>query len=118
MKNSLVISFIILLTYLSQMSPSKANCPTQEGINIKDSFGIQICSMPGVDNKYLLHAKNVMDNLLDYDGDEFPDNQLVIENIMRTGSVFVVFNNEGISIVMISKNIVVFIGVSSNCLMV
>src|SRR6056300_801636 len=94
MKNSLVISFIILLTYLSQMSPSKANCPTQEGINIKDSFGIQICSMPGVDNKYLLHAKNVMDNLLDYDGDEFPDNQLVIENIMRTGSVFVVFNNE------------------------
>jgi len=94
MRNSLVIFFIILLTYFSQMSNSKADCRIHEGVNIKDSFGIQICSMPGVDNKYLLHAKNVMDNILDYDGDEYPDNQLVIENIMRTGSVFVVFNNE------------------------
>src|SRR6056300_639392 len=94
MRNNLVIFFIILFTYFSQMSNSKADCPIHEGINIKDSFGIQICSMPGVDNKYLLHAKKVMDNLLDYDDDKFPDNQLVIDNIMRTGSVFVVFNNE------------------------
>ena len=94
MRNNLVIFFIILFTYFSQMSNSKADCPIHEGINIKDSFGIQICSMPGVDNKYLLHAKKVMDNLLDYEDDEFPDNQLVIENIMRTGSVFVIFNTE------------------------
>ncbi len=94
MRNNFVIFFMTLFTYISQISNSKADCPIQEGINIKDSFGIQICSMPGVANKYLFHAKRVMDNLLDYDDDEFPDNQLVIENIIRTGSVFVIFNTE------------------------
>ena len=57
------------------------------------SFGIEICAMPKVEDKFLNHAKKIMDKLVDYNNDGMVDNQKVIDKIISTGSVFAVFRN-------------------------
>tara|TARA_A100001037_G_scaffold14700_1_gene13251 strand:- start:79 stop:828 length:750 start_codon:yes stop_codon:yes gene_type:complete len=58
-----------------------------------ESFGVKICAMPDVDQMYLEHAKNVMNGLIDYNDDGMVDNQLAIDKVISTGSVFAVFRN-------------------------
>ena len=58
------------------------------------SFGIEICAMPKVEDKFLNHAKKIMDKLVDYNNDGVVDNQKVIDKIISTGSVFAIFRSE------------------------
>ena len=59
-------------------------------IKIADSFGVKICAMPDVDQKYLEHAKKVMDGLIDYNDDGIVDNQPAIDRVISTGSVYAI----------------------------
>ena len=59
---SLIFIFVIL--FIASLSGDlKAKCPDIENIKVTESYGIQICAMPKVDQKYLDHAKKVMDKL-------------------------------------------------------
>ena len=83
-------TFILVLFF---STPSFSDCPDIPGLKIADSFGVQICAMPDVDQKYLDHAKEVMDGLIDYNDDGIIDNQLAIDKVISTGSVYAVFRN-------------------------
>lgn len=73
--------------------PAISDCPDIPDIKIADSFGVKICAMPDVDQKYLEHAKKVMDGLIDYNDDGIVDNQSAIDRVISTGSVYAVFRN-------------------------
>jgi len=78
---------------LSTHNTAFSNCPDIPDLKVADSFGVKICAMPDVDQKYLEHAKNVMDGLIDYNDDGIVDNQPAIDKVLSTGSVFAVFRN-------------------------
>ena len=82
---------IFLFLFLTK--PAISACPDLPDLKIAESFGIQICGMPDVDQKYVDHAKKVMDRLIDYNEDGVADNQLVVDKIISTGSVYAVFKN-------------------------
>ena len=84
---------IIIISVLSTYNTAFSNCPDITDIKVADSFGVKICAMPDVDQKYLEHAKNVMDGLIDYNDDGIVDNQPAIDKVISTGSVFAVFRN-------------------------
>jgi len=82
---------IFLVLFFSK--PAISDCPDIPDIKIADSFGVKICAMPDVDQKYLEHAKIVMDGLIDYNDDGIVDNQPAIDKVISTGSVYAVFRN-------------------------
>ena len=86
---------IILLFFLIFFGKSAlSNCPNITDIKVADSFGVQFCAMPKVDDKYLIHAKKVMDELIDYNNDGAVENQKVIDQIIKSRSVFAIFRSE------------------------
>ena len=86
--------FIFVILFIASLSGDlKAKCPDIENIKVTESYGIQICAMPKVDQKYLDHAKKVMDKLIDYNGDGLVDNQMAIDKVISTGSPYVVFSS-------------------------
>jgi hypothetical protein len=86
--------FIFVILFIASLSGDlKAKCPDIENIKVTESYGIQICAMPKVDQKYLEHAKKVMDKLIDYNGDGLVDNQMAIDKVISTGSPYVVFSS-------------------------
>ncbi len=85
--------YVVFFLLIFAVKPAISDCPNIKGIKIVKSFGIEICAMPKVDDKYLKHAKKIMDKLVDYNGDGKVDNQKVIDKIIKTGSVFAVFRN-------------------------
>ncbi len=88
-------SIVLMLTLIFFTKPAMSQCPNIMNIKVAESFGVQICAMPKVDEQYLNHAKKVMDKLIDYNNDGLVDNQRVIDKITSTGSVFAVFRNAG-----------------------
>tara|TARA_Y100000591_G_scaffold332666_2_gene370955 strand:- start:447 stop:1292 length:846 start_codon:yes stop_codon:yes gene_type:complete len=88
-KYFLYISFIFLL----QINPATSACPDIDNLKVAESFGVQICAMPNVDQKFVDHAKNVMDKLIDYNDDGLVDNQAVVDKVITTGSVYAVFKS-------------------------
>ena len=86
------IVLLLILTFFTK--PAMSQCPNINDIKIAKSFGIEICAMPKVDDKYLIHAKKVMDKLIDYNNDGLVDNQKAIDEIIRTGSTLAIFRSE------------------------
>ena len=86
--------FVIFFLLIFAVKPAISQCPNIKDIKIAKSFGIEICAMPKVDDKYLIHAKKVMDKLIDYNNDGLVDNQKAIDEIIRTGSAFAIFRSE------------------------
>lgn len=87
-----IIIFLFFLIFSGKTSHS--NCPNIADIKVAESFGVQICAMPKVEDKYLNHAKKVMDKLIDYNNDGIVDNQKAINEIINTGSAFAIFRSE------------------------
>ena len=87
-----MIIFLFFLIFFGKSALS--NCPNISDIKVAESFGVQICAMPKVDDKYLIHAKKVMDELIDYNNDGAVDNQKVIDEIIKSRSVFAIFRSE------------------------
>ena len=88
-QNMYVIFFLLIFA----VKPALSQCPNIKDIKTAKSFGIEICAMPKVSDKYLDHAKKTMDKLVDYNNDGVVDNQKAIDEIIRTGSVFALFRN-------------------------
>ena len=84
---------VIIILVLCSNKTVFASCPDIPHLKMTESFGVKICGMPDVDQKYLEHAKNVMDGLIDYNDDGIVDNQPAIDKVISTGSVFAVFRN-------------------------
>ena len=85
-----VVFFLLILA----VKPAVSECPNIKDIKMVKSFGIEICAMPKVEDKFLNHAKKIMDKLVDYNNDGVVDNQKVIDKIISTGSVFAIFRSE------------------------
>ena len=85
-----VVFFLLILA----VKPATSECPNIKDIKMVKSFGIEICAMPKVEDKFLNHAKKIMDKLVDYNNDGVVDNQKVIDKIISTGSVFAIFRSE------------------------
>ena len=79
---------VVFFLLIFAVKPAMSECPNIKDIKMVKSFGIEICAMPKVEDKYLNHAKKIMDKLVDYNGDGKVDNQKVIDNIIKTGRVF------------------------------
>ena len=97
MLNQIVLEqkmYFVFFLLIFAVKPAMSQCPNMKDIKIAKSFGIEICAMPKVDDKYLIHAKKVMDKLIDYNNDGLVDNQKVIDEIIRTGSAFAIFRSE------------------------
>ena len=77
----------IIILMLCFSTTAFSSCPDIPDLKMADSFGVKICAMPDVDQKYLEHAKNVMDGLIDYNDDGIVDNQPAIDKVISTGSV-------------------------------
>lgn len=86
--------YVVFFLLIFAVKPAMSQCPNLKDIKIAKSFGIEICAMPKVDDKYLIHAKKVMDKLIDYNNDGLVDNQKAIYEIIRTGSAFAIFRSE------------------------
>lgn len=86
--------FVIFFLLIFAVKPAISQCPNIKDIKIAKSFGIEICAMPKVNDKYLSHAKKVMDKLIDYNDNGLVDNQKAIDEIIRTGSAFAIFRSE------------------------
>tara|TARA_Y100000590_G_scaffold21391_1_gene24825 strand:- start:5419 stop:6243 length:825 start_codon:yes stop_codon:yes gene_type:complete len=86
-------NIILILSIIFFAKPAISGCPDIEDIKVTESFGVQICAMPKVDQKYLDHAKKVMDKLIDYNEDGIVDNQQAIDKVINTGSVYAVFRS-------------------------
>ena len=86
--------YVVFFLLIFAVKPAMSQCPNIKDIKIAKSFGIEICAMPKVDDKYLIHAKKVMDKLIDYNNDGLVDNQKAIDEIIRTGSAFAIFRSE------------------------
>ena len=87
-----VLIFLLFMIFFDKSALS--NCPNIADIKVAESFGVQICAMPKVDDKYLIHAKKVLDKLIDYNNDGLVDNQKAIDEIVKTGSTFGIFRSE------------------------
>ena len=85
--------YVVFFLLIFSVKPAISKCPNIKDIKIVKSFGVEICAMPNVADKYLNHAKKIMDKLVDYNNDGEVDNQKVIDKIISTGSVFAVFRN-------------------------
>ena len=85
--------FVIFFLLIFAVKPALSQCPNIKNIKTAKSFGVEICAMPKVADKYLDHAKETMDRLVDYNNDGVVDNQKAIDEIIRTGSVFAVFRD-------------------------
>ena len=86
--------YVVFFLLIFAVKPAMSKCPNITDMKVIESFGVQICAMPQVDDKYLFHAKKVMDKLIDYNNDGLVDNQKAIDEIIRTGSAFVIFRSE------------------------
>ena len=86
--------YIVFFLLILAVKPAMSECPKIKGIKMVKSFGIEICAMPKVEDKFLNHAKKIMDKLVDYNNDGVVDNQKVIDKIISTGSVFAIFRSE------------------------
>ena len=85
--------YVVFFLLIFSVKPAISKGPNIKDIKIVKSFGIEICAMPNLEDKYLNHAKKIMDKLVDYNNDGEVDNQKVIDKIISTGSVFAVFRN-------------------------
>lgn len=97
MLNQIVLKqkmYVVFFLLIFAVKPAMSQCPNIKDIKIAKSFGIDICAMPKVDDKYLIHAKKVMDKLIDYNNDGLVDNQKVIDEIIRTGSAFAILRSD------------------------
>jgi hypothetical protein len=86
--------YLLVLIFIFMTDKAFANCPDIEGITVSSSFGVSICAMPGVDQKFLDHATSVMDKLLDYDEDGLVDNNDVLQTLISSGSVYAIFRKD------------------------
>ena len=86
--------YVVFFLLIFAVKPAMSECPNIKDIKMVKSFGIEICAMPKVEDKFLNHAKKIMDKLVDYNNDGVVDNQKVIDKIISTGSVFAIFRNE------------------------
>ena len=86
--------YVVFFLLIFAVKPAMSQCPNIKDIKIAKSFGVEICAMPKVNDKYLIHAKKVMDKLIDYNNDGIVDNQKAIDEIIRTGSAFAIFRSE------------------------
>jgi len=57
-------------------------------------FGIPIYAVPGVDDKRLLHAANIMAQYLDNDEDGAVDNELVVDEMRQANAFLIMWKNE------------------------
>ena len=55
--------YVVFFLLIFAVKPAMSECPNIQDIKIVKSFGIEICAMPKVDDKYLNHAKKIMDKL-------------------------------------------------------
>ena len=97
MLNQIVLKqemYVVFFLLIFAVKPVMSQCPNITDMKVIESFGVQICAMPQVDDKYLFHAKKVMDKLIDYNNDGLVDNQKAINEIIRTGSAFAIFRSE------------------------
>ena len=97
MLNQIVLKqemYVVFFLLIFAVKPVMSQCPNITDMKVIESFGVQICAMPQVDDKYLFHAKKVMDKLIDYNNDGLVDNQKAIDEIIRTGSAFAIFRSE------------------------
>ena len=86
--------YVVFFLLIFAVKPAMSECPNIKDIKMLKSFGIEICAMPKVEDKFLNHAKKIMDKLVDYNNDGVADNQKVIDKIISTGSVFAIFRSE------------------------
>ena len=86
--------YVVFFLLIFAVRPAMSECPNIKDIKMVKSFGIEICAMPKVEDKFLNHAKKIMDKLVDYNNDGVVDNQKVIDKIISTGSVFAIFRSE------------------------
>lgn len=93
-KKKIIFYAILLFSQIFFVKPVMSQCPNIDNIKVAESFGVQICAMPKVDDKYLNHAKKVMNKLIDYNSDGVVDNKKAIDKIISTGSVFAIFRSE------------------------
>ena len=106
MLNQIVLKqemYVVFFLLIFAVKPAMSQCPNITDMKVIESFGVQICAMPQVDDKYLFHAKKVMDKLIDYNNDGLVDNQKAINEIIRTGSAFAIFRSERLSLIHISE---------------
>ena len=47
---------VVFFLLIFAVKPAMSECPNIQDIKIVKSFGIEICAMPKVDDKYLNHA--------------------------------------------------------------
>ena len=60
MLNQIVLKqkmYVVLILLIFAVKPAMSQCPNIKDIKIAKSFGIEICAMPEVSDKYLDHAK-------------------------------------------------------------
>ena len=57
-------------------------------------FGIAIYAVPGIDDKRLLHAANIMAQYLDNDENGIVDNELVLEKMLANNAFMFMWNSE------------------------
>ena len=74
--------YVVFFLLIFSVKPAISKCPNIKDIKIVKSFGVEICAMPNVADKYLNHAKKIMDKLVDYNNDGEVDNQKVIDKII------------------------------------
>ncbi|MBT4204038.1 MAG: hypothetical protein HOE17_05635 [Rhodobiaceae bacterium] len=86
--------YFITFMFFMITTSAFAKCPDIDEMKVDNSFGVEICAMPGVKQILLDHATSVMDKILDYDQDGLVDNQDVVDTLVKSGSVYVIFRSE------------------------
>ena len=71
-----------------------ANCPDPFKPSSANTFGVVICSSPNITTRHVLHAQEILRNLIDYNGDLVPDNKNVLEQLLSNNAVFLVLTQE------------------------
>ena len=54
--------YVVFFFLIFALKPVMSECPDIKDIKIVKSFGIEICAMSKVDDKYLNHAKKLLIN--------------------------------------------------------
>ena len=65
---------VVFFLLIFAVKPAMSECPNIKDIKMVKSFGIEICAMPKVEDKFLNHAKKIMDKLYMLVQFSWPDN--------------------------------------------
>ena len=92
----LLISFFILFFVACSSEKSDAEQETQVSPFTKqiDVFGVHVYATAGVADEKMLHAANMLAEYLDNDEDGVPDNQLVVDALVRHNTSLVMAKDE------------------------